>query len=78
MVCNCGKAQELFWQCWNSEKIFQPRLRVGRCVISFGVEGIFESIEDYIEYLEKEVNPRIIYHTTEVKQKELIEALRSL
>lgn len=75
---NCEKAQEIFWKYWNSGKIFQPRLLVGMCIISFECEGFFDSIEEYITYLEEKVNSLIIYHKEEVNQKGLIDALRSL
>ena len=75
---NCKKAQEVFWEIWNSGKMLQPRLMFGECIVSFDIGKVYDSVEDYIEYLEKHVCPCLINSSIEEHQKQFINYLRSL
>jgi len=75
---NCKKAKELFWEIWNTGKMLQPRLMFGECIVTFDVGKVYDSVEAYIEYLEKNVCPHLCGTELEEHQKQFINYLCSL
>ena len=75
---NCQKAKDVFWEIWNSGKMLQPRLMFGDCIVTFDLGKVYDSVESYIEYLEKSVCPYLVNTPVEEHQKEYIKYLRSL